>query len=99
LIAAVFFNPELMELICGPFTLAPISKGVFMFIYIILLEVFKIFYSHLVNGLSIMKLSQSFTTLLQTSYTVKYLIILGFKILIVAYETQRKKYYIHSLLI
>lgn len=47
IIYSVFYNPELMEKVCGPFTL-PISHKHHLLIVIALMEVFRIVYCNLI---------------------------------------------------
>jgi hypothetical protein len=50
IVLAMFHNGELMERVCGPFTLAPAPR-VHLLTLIIVLEVIRVFYLHLASAL------------------------------------------------
>jgi hypothetical protein len=80
--AALFWNPELMEEICGPFTL-PVASKQYLLPYIICLEIFRICFklgAHWISRLPFLKwLPPYFPDLL----IVKYLIVLLFKVFLI----------------
>jgi len=94
IIIAVFYNDSLMELICGPFTLSPSSR-VHLLRFIILVEVIRIFYFLFANLLEKLPAIHFVKSLC----SVKYIILLLLKGILIFEETHRKKYYLHTLLL
>lgn len=79
IIYSVFENPDLMEKVCGPFTL-PISHKYHLLIVIIAMEVIRIIYSNLVAMLRGWGILQKEKYVLADMLTTKYIIILIIKI-------------------
>jgi hypothetical protein len=90
IIYAVFTNGELMENVCGPFTL-PIASKWHLFNLICLMELLRICGPSIVGKLWKKHHSQYLVA--------KYIIILGFKILLIFDEAHRKKFYLHTFLL
>jgi hypothetical protein len=94
IIVAVFYNPDLMELICGPFTLAP-SHRTHLLRFIIFIEVLRVFYFLFANLLA--KLPA--VHFMKSLCSVKYILLFLLKTALIFEETHRKKYYLHTLLL
>jgi hypothetical protein len=98
IMVSIFKNPELMEEICGPFTL-PIAEKEHLLLYILLVEVLRVGYKGVVRVagkvLRVSWLPGYFSGLL----IVKYLLVLIVKIFLIFEEQHRKRFYLHSFLL
>lgn len=79
IIYSVFYNPDLMEKVCGPFTL-PISHKHHLLLVIALMEVFRIVYSNLIELLRNWGVIQKEKYMLLEMLTTKYMFLFIIKI-------------------
>lgn len=98
IVLAVFHNGELMERVCGPFTLAPAPR-VHLMTLIIVLEVVRVFYFLLAAALEQVPFLKSGVAWVKSLTSLKYILILVLKCLLIFEETHRRKYYLHTLLL
>lgn len=96
--AAIFWNPDLMEDICGPFTLSIRSKH-HLLPYIICIEVIRICFKMVAHTLSRLPFFRWMPSSLPDLLIVKYFIVLLFKVVLIFEESHRKKFYLHSFLL
>lgn len=83
--ATVFWNPDLMEDICGPFTLSVTSKQ-HLLPYIICIEIIRISFKLVAHGLGRLPLFKWLPTSFPDLLFVKYFVILLFKVVLIFEE-------------
>jgi hypothetical protein len=98
IIYSIFENPELMELVCGPFTL-PIAHKHHLIWIICLMEFLRIVYSSIVRQLQLWGVFENGKMGVSGFLTTKYIIILFVKIWLIFDESHRKKFYLHTCLL
>ena len=95
---ALFFNPELMQCICGPFTL-PLSTKSSLFFYVFWVEAVRVLFQPLAALAARLDWLKWVTRHFLGLLVVKYLIVLMLKFLLIFEDSHRKKFYLHSFLL
>lgn len=98
IIYSVFENPELMEKVCGPFTL-PIAHKRHLILIISFMELVRIVYEIVISKLQDLGILRNGKLDIGEFLTVKYILILLVKIWLVFDESHRKKFYLHTCLL
>lgn len=79
---ALFYNPVLMENICGPFTL-PISNKKNLLFYVIFVELLRVLFQPLLSLLGRVNLLNWIVKHTNDLLVVKYLVVLGLKFFLI----------------